>query len=316
LGSYVNGSPATLIDASEASNPYYFDIQLDEFDPVIFNNNIPFALCGDPELVVNKTIFDGPNLQANGETSIIYRLRVENISTLPAENVQISDALAAIYGAGNYSLNGVTLESAPAGLAATINSGFDGDTNTDLLTAGGRLDAGEVVTILVDINVNVAAGNYTNQMIVNATNPVSGNPIDPLSAQIGVNISSSIDQKLKVSKVTGLVDVKLGQRVPYTITINNSQSFGRNDVEIIDQMPAGFTYIPGSAKIDGVLSEPVISGRELIWSSVDIAANSTMVLQLSLRVGAAVNGLGIIELSPSITRSAMVSSPVVSVAES
>lgn len=286
LGSYAGGSPVVLIDDNAASNPYYFDFQIDEFDPVIFNNNIPFAFCGDPEIAASQSVIDGPKQRGDGKNAITYRLSAKNIGTLYARDVQMSDALAAIYGAGNYTINSVTMDGAPANFGAKINPDYNGDANSNLLDIGGQLNAGESVSVQMEIVVNVAAGNYTNKMVVNATNPVSGNGIEPSSAEVSVTVLGLSGQQLVVSKTTGLVEAKTGQAVPFTITVKNDQSFPRNDVDIIDQMPAGFTYIQGSAKLDSVAVEPVISGKELIWSEINIAANSTLFLQLRLRVGA------------------------------
>lgn len=288
LGSYAGGRPVVLIDDAAASNPYYFDFQIDEFDPVIFNNNIPFAFCGDPEIAASQSIIDGPTRQEDGKNAITYRLSAKNTGTLYARDVQISDRLAAIYGAGNYTVDTVKLDGAPANFGAKINPNFDGDANSNLLNIGGQLNAGETVSVLVKIVVNVAAGNYTNQVVVNATNPVSGNSIDPSSANAGVIVLGLSGQQLVVSKSTGLVDAKIGQAVPFTITVKNDQSFPRYNVDIIDQMPAGFTYVEGSARLDGVAEEPMGFGKELIWSEIDIPANSTLFLKLTLRVGAEV----------------------------
>ena len=285
LGSYAGGSPVVLVDDKPASNPYYFDFQIDEFDPVIFNNNIPFAFCGDPEIAASQSIVDGPTQQADGKNTIIYRLSAKNTGTLYARDVQISDTLAAIYGAGNYTISSIKLDGAPANFGAKINPDYDGDANSNLLDIGGQLNAGQMVSVLVEVLVNVAAGNYTNRIVVNATNPVSGNGIDPSSAEAGVIVLGLSGQQLVVSKTTGLVDAKIGQAVPFTITVKNDQSFPRNDVDIIDQMPANFTYVLGSAKLDGVAGEPVVFGKELIWSEVDIPANSTLFLKLTLLVG-------------------------------
>lgn len=286
LGSFAGGNPVVLVDDNAGANPYYFDFQIDEFDPVIFNNNIPFAFCGDPEITASQSVIDGPTQQGDGKNAITYRLNVKNIGTLYARDVQISDALAAIYGAGNYTINSVTLDGAPANFEAKINPDYDGNANSNLLNIGGQLDAGESVSVLLEVLVNVAAGSYTNQMIVNATNPVSGQGIDPSSAGVSVTVMGFSGQQLVVSKTTGLVDVKIGQVVPFTITVKNDQNFPRNNVDIIDQMPAGFSYVEGSAKLDSIAREPVVSGKELIWGEVNIPANSTLFLQLTLRVKA------------------------------
>ena len=61
------------------------------------------------------------------------------------------------------------------------------------------------------------------------------------------------------------------------------------DVSIVDRFPAGFRYVEGSARIDGVPTEPTIDGHELVWTEpgrARVAGKRT--LQLLLAVGAGV----------------------------
>ena len=66
---------------------------------------------------------------------------------------------------------------------------------------------------------------------------------------------------LAISKTTPLLNVTRGQLVPYTITVNNRAGLLLTDVSIVDRMPAGFTYVEGSALLDGVPTEPSVVDR-------------------------------------------------------
>ena len=44
-------------------------------------------------------------------------------------------------------------------------------------------------------------------------------------------------------------------------------------MEIEDQIPPGFKYRVGSATLDGVRTEPVISGRQLTWPALTFTPN-------------------------------------------
>src|SRR5947208_17143925 len=85
----------------------------------------------------------------------------------------------------------------------------------------------------------------------------------PSSSQI-FNIPIPLDAhsigSLSVSQTTPLVNVARGQLVPYTITANNHSGQLLSDVSIVDRLPAGFSYIKGSALVDGVPSEPAVTG--------------------------------------------------------
>ena len=71
-----------------------------------------------------------------------------------------------------------------------------------------------------------------------------------------------------MSKTTPMLNVTRGQLVPYIITYKNITEVPLFDVRIIDRIPAGFRYVEGSARIDGVPTEPELAGREIIWNDL------------------------------------------------
>jgi uncharacterized repeat protein (TIGR01451 family) len=94
---------------------------------------------------------------------------------------------------------------------------------------------------------------------------------------------------LTVTKTTSVVNVSRGQLVPYTITANNHSGQLLSDVSIVDRLPAGFSYIKGSALLDGVPTEPSIVGTVLSWNSLVIAGNQVRTVKVLLAVGAGNN---------------------------
>jgi large repetitive protein len=93
---------------------------------------------------------------------------------------------------------------------------------------------------------------------------------------------------LAVSKTTPLLNVSRGQQVPYTITVNNISGKLLTGVSIVDSFPAGFTYVAGSALLDGVPTGPSVAGRLLSWNGLVIAGTQVHTLKLLLAVGAGV----------------------------
>jgi len=93
-----------------------------------------------------------------------------------------------------------------------------------------------------------------------------------------------------ISKTTPLVNVTRGQLVPYTITANNRSGMLLTDVGIVDRLPAGFSYIKGSALLDGVPTEPSVAGGALSWNGLVIAGNQVRTVKILLAVGAGVTG--------------------------
>ncbi|MDH3374906.1 MAG: hypothetical protein OEM85_16195, partial [Gammaproteobacteria bacterium] len=91
-----------------------------------------------------------------------------------------------------------------------------------------------------------------------------------------------------ITKTTPSINVTRGQMVPYVITVSNSFGVDLQGVSIIDRFPAGFRYVEGSARFDDVETEPVIAGRELIWSNLSLATDGQHEIKLLLAVGAGV----------------------------
>jgi uncharacterized repeat protein (TIGR01451 family) len=94
---------------------------------------------------------------------------------------------------------------------------------------------------------------------------------------------------LTVTKTTSVRNVTRGQLVPYTITANNHSGQMVTDVTIVDRLPAGFSYIKGSALLDGVPTEPSVVGTALNWNGLTIAGNQVRTVKVLLAVGAGVN---------------------------
>lgn len=102
-------------------------------------------------------------------------------------------------------------------------------------------------------------------------------PLDPVSLA-GVQISKS----------AGKAVVAIGEFVPYTVTVSNSDKHPVAALRISDRLPLGFRYQAGSARLDkAVLADPVISadGRGLEFRLGTLPGNGS----LSLRYVAAVS---------------------------
>jgi hypothetical protein len=74
------------------------------------------------------------------------------------------------------------------------------------------------------------------------------------------------------------------------ITVRNNETFPRNDLTVVDILPAGFKYRDGSGLVDGVPREPVKAGRELRWSAITVPGRGTVTIKLILIAGAGVGG--------------------------
>src|SRR6266567_3157 len=91
-----------------------------------------------------------------------------------------------------------------------------------------------------------------------------------------------------ITKTTPRLNVTRGQLVPYTITISNVIGASLQGVQIVDRYPAGFRYVPGSARLDGVPSEPKVAAGQLVWNGLNFGSSDHRTIVLLLAVGAGV----------------------------
>jgi large repetitive protein len=113
----------------------------------------------------------------------------------------------------------------------------------------------------------------------------------PGSSQIFNNhipLDPQLNGSIAISKTTPQLNVTRGQMVPYVITVNNRAGLLLTDVSIVDRMPPGFSYVKGSALLDGVPTEPSVAGGALSWSGLIIAGTQVRTMKLLLVVGAGV----------------------------
>ncbi len=98
-------------------------------------------------------------------------------------------------------------------------------------------------------------------------------PVDPFVGKPGA-----------LSKEALETQIMRGDRVGYVI---ESKGITINPVTIIDNIPPGFVYVPGSARVNGVAMEPKIDGRDLVFAGL-APVKKQLRLELALRASAAV----------------------------
>src|SRR6266404_3030917 len=134
---------------------------------------------------------------------------------------------------------------------------------------------------------SVAARSAGTQYYLNLT--LDGAAV-PGSSQIFNNhipLDPQLTGAFSITKTTPLLNVTRGQLVPYTITINNVIGASLQGEQVVDRYPAGFRYVPGSARLDGQAAEPTVTGLQLAWNGLSFGS-STRKIVLLLAVGAGV----------------------------
>ena len=94
-------------------------------------------------------------------------------------------------------------------------------------------------------------------------------------------------EPLVVTKTSDRSTIKIGEAMRYTVTVTNPSERTRTGLDLIDRLPPGFVFIPGTGTFNGVADEPILTGRDLIWQDRSLQANETVTLTLVARAGAA-----------------------------
>lgn len=133
------------------------------------------------------------------------------------------------------------------------------------------------------------------------TAPTSANPVYYLSFALETGDPDLINNHIPldpflargdliVTKTSTKRAASTGDLVPYEITVRNEDDYRRDDIDVIDVLPAGMTYVLGTATVNGVQLDPELTNgnRELVWRDQMIPANSAVRYNLTLIVGAGV----------------------------
>ncbi len=135
----------------------------------------------------------------------------------------------------------------------------------------------------ISSGLGVGAGTtqfyYSFEIHANSANVINNHiPLDPV-----------LGGAIVMTKSTPLVNVVRGDLVPYTITATNTLNATLGKINVVDTIPAGFRYRTGSASLNGVATEPVVTGRNLTWANQTFTAGERKTWRMLMVVGAGVS---------------------------
>ena len=78
---------------------------------------------------------------------------------------------------------------------------------------------------------------------------------------------------IQVQKSADRQSATIGDRVVFTLTFSNLGTSTLTNARVIDTLPNGLAYAPGTGRVDGASVEPKVSGRQLIWILPALAPN-------------------------------------------
>jgi uncharacterized repeat protein (TIGR01451 family)/fimbrial isopeptide formation D2 family protein len=218
-----------------------------------------------PRVVVSKSSDPGTGAQVQVGQTVRYTLTMEISASALREALVLVDTPD----------RGLTLGALPAGCT------FDGTRLTCQLPAG--TPAG-VHTLTYEAVVNPNAG------------PVVGNQVSATGGggELPTCTTCSTEHELeapqiRLSKTAGSREVRIGDLVRYTLTVENVGRVNVVNGSVVDTPAAGFSYVEGSLLANDADAMATVSGgNPLRFSGVDVAAGETATLVYVMRVGAGV----------------------------
>ncbi|MFK7939876.1 MAG: hypothetical protein AB8B82_10885 [Roseovarius sp.] len=178
--------------------------------------------------------------------------------------------------AGSYSLN---ITYPPAGVPSTGRPDGGAVDVTSLLPQNpASLGSSEFGSTGVLADFTAAANPWFSTFVIEAGDPTLINVNIPLMTCAGA-------PNVMATKAADRDTAVFGEAINYTLTFTNNTSRTYTDANIVDQLPVGLAYTPGSAQVDGVVVDPVVTPRtRLNWPNQTIAPGQTITVTYAARV--------------------------------
>ena len=251
--------------------------------------------------VKSAAITGGPSTTHGGAPGdvVTWTIAYANTGAAPIANAQITDTLPLNT---TFVRNSVTIASTGGVTPAPgANGAYDGALAKNLLAAPVTLARGALIVVRFSVTINPGfTGTISNRAVLNGNGlPAAGIPTgaaDPSTTGLppgftvpggsqpqgpngapnsgapvnGATVVNSVAPALSPLLVQKTVDRPVaasGDRLIYTIVVNNPNAIALGLTKIVDELPGGVAYANGSTRIDGSpVPDPLRAGSTLTWS--------------------------------------------------
>lgn len=229
-------------------------------------------------LDVGKTA--GIPTRVNGTlTQVVFQIDIQNTGNVTQTGLQVVDDLTGF--AAPATLVDVDTP-APTGLnGASANVAYDGVTVVELLDGGVDLEPGQGGSITLTVRYDIASGNPASPNTVAVSSDRITIPETATALVAGITAEPDLFATKTASPQTAI----LGDTITYTMTFENRLTTAEAGLTLIDELPFGLEYTPGSATFNGLdTPAPLIVGRQLQWPNVTLGPSETVTIALQARL--------------------------------
>ena len=225
------------------------------------NNQDSVNIDIDREAILQIVKTDTPDPSVVGQ-QLTYQIIVTNTGPSTATNLQILDTLPV-------GLDFVSVDSS-AGTA-----GFAGG----LITVDvASLNVGDSVT--VDI-VTTILSTFAGSTIAN-TATAEADEAQLVSADAETTINPEID--LSITKSDSADPISQGAELTYTLTVRNDGPSQATNVEVVDTLPTGVTYVSASGPGGSTITPPGVGEQDVLTELGDLAAGAEVTITIIVTV--------------------------------
>ncbi|WP_238653269.1 DUF7507 domain-containing protein [Paenibacillus piscarius] len=255
----------------------------------------PAALNNQASVSFTSGAFSGASY-SNTLVTPVYQPVIGILKSADTANATVGDTVTyalSVTNTGNLAAVVTLTDSIPAGAVFIPNSvlingqpvpGADPAAGISL----GTVAAGATVTITVTLQVTVASLPSPQQLVNQASATFTFIPPDgrqlsgsAVSNTLVIPVSSP---DVTAVKSTSAVDAVVGDTITYTIVVTNNGIVNVNNVVLVDPIPAGSQFVPGSVTVDGTLRAGANPATGIIIGTIAPGASATVTFQVQVIV--------------------------------
>jgi uncharacterized repeat protein (TIGR01451 family) len=230
----------------------------DGVDTNLTNNSASVDVEVTRQAVLTLTKTDTPDPAVVGGP-LTYTIVVTNTGPSTATNVVVSDALPAGLTFNSVNSTAGTASEASGVITATIPT----------LAVGGSA----TVTVISTVLATFAGATITNTANADADEAV------PVNAGANTTVNPQVDLQITKSHPAGIVN--RGSQLTYTLNVQNNGPSGATNVQVVDTLPAGLTFVSATG---GTVTPPSGGNQTVTIDLGDMASGGSAVVTITVTV--------------------------------
>ncbi|WP_246058093.1 hypothetical protein [Paenibacillus illinoisensis] len=255
----------------------------------------PPVVSSQSSVSFTSGVFSGASY-SNTVITPIYQPIIAVTKTANTSNATIGDTIVysfSINNSGNLAANLTLTDNIPDGAVLLPNSVLiDGvpqpGANPEAGIVVGTIPPGGSVNVTVTLQVTVDTLPQNQQLVNQAVADYTFSPPD--GRQLTGTVSSNVlvipvsAPNVTVVKSTNAIDAVVGDVITYTVVVTNAGIEVVNNVVMVDPVPVGTVFVPGSVTVDGVPRPTGNPNTGITLGSIAAGASVTVTFRVEVVV--------------------------------